>query len=129
MRVLFVLGLMLTLLLPGCGGESYSSGASHPELLGYRSFTVDKWAAAGQVERGEMVASYLALYPPAGMTRGQVTALLGKPTGYYDHDENFAYVVGPTAVKSPYAAGYLLVFLTDKTTEIVSRTIFVPDLF
>ena len=85
MRVQFSFGLMLIVLLGGCGGESFSSGgqSSHPELLGYRTFTVDKWAAAGQVERGEMVASYLALYPPAGMTRGQVTALLGKPTGYY----------------------------------------------
>lgn len=128
LRVFLISGWTLLLLCSGCGGGSGGTTNPHPELLGTRSFTIERWAAADQVARGEMVASFLALYPPAGMTRRELTALLGRPTGYYEDAENLAYVVGPTTIKSPYADGYLLVFVVDQVSGRVARVIFVPDL-
>lgn len=129
MRVFLIIGIAVSsLLYGGCGGGATGTSNPHPELLGTRSFTIERWAAADQVMRGELAASFLAIYPPAGMTRGEIVALLGRPTGYYEDAENLAYIVGPTTVKSPYADGYLMVFLFDRLSGRVTHVIFVPDL-
>ena len=95
--------------------------------LGDRPFSAPAWAAAGQEERGAMVASLLQQHKLQGKTPAEVRALLGEPTGYYNYDENAAYVVGPTTVKSTYARGYLLVFVVDKTTSRVEEVRFEPN--
>lgn len=132
MRVLSIIGLAALLLVGGCGGGAggASSGTTnpHPELLGTRSFTIERWTAADQLGRGEMVASFLALYPPEELTRTELVRLLGRPTGSYPVGENVAYVVGPASVKSPYAQGYLLIFATDSATGRVQRVFFVPEI-
>lgn len=129
MRVFLIIGLALTLLLcSGCGGGSSGTSNPHPELLGTRSFTIERWAEADQVRRGEMAASFIALYSPEGMTRGEIVALLGRATGVYPDGENLAYVVGPPTVKNPHADGYLMVFLVDPLNGRVTRVIFIPDL-
>ena len=74
-----------------------------------------------------MVASFLKAHPTVGHPKDEVISLLGTPTGYYDYDENLAYVVGPDTVASDYAKGFLLVFESDKNTGKIARVFFVPD--
>lgn len=73
-----------------------------------------------------MVASLLQQHQLQSRPSAEVRALLGAPTGYFDYDENVAYVVGPATVKSNYARGYLLVFIVDKSTSRVKEVRFEP---
>lgn len=66
--------------------------------------------------------------PPHELTGAQVRQLLGQPTGYADYDEDPAYLVGPSTVSSKYGNGYLLIFVTDKTTGRVLETRLVPEI-
>ncbi len=132
MRVFLIIGLALLLGAgSGCGGSAGAAAGTanpHPELLGTRSFTIERWTAADQVGRGEMVASFLALYPPEELTRTELFGLLGRPTGAYPAADTVAYLVGPASIKSPYADGYLLVFAIDAATQKVLRVYFVTEL-
>ncbi|MDY0961221.1 hypothetical protein [Massilia sp. CFBP9026] len=95
--------------------------------LGNRPFTPEAWATASQLMRAEMTASLLDQYDTSSFTRHDVVALLGPPTGYYDHDTNPAYFVGPTTVESMYGKGYLLVFQTNKYDGEVDSVFFFPE--
>lgn len=117
--------LLLATLASGCDSKSPEEKAS---TLGNQPFSVEEWASADQIGRGEMVASFLRVHPVTGKRKEYILKLLGNPTGYYDYDENLAYVVGPRDVKSDYAKGHLLVFETDKSTGAVARVMFVPDI-
>lgn len=101
----------LLFFLSGC---SRPTVAEQARMLGERAFTRQAWAAASQIERGEMLASFLTRHPANGLSAGQVRQLLGMPTGYADYDEDPAYVIGPPTVQSRYAKGYLLIFVTDR---------------
>jgi hypothetical protein len=110
---LFLMASLLSLVLAGCSGQSVEKQARQ---LGNREFTVQAWQGATQEERGEMLASLLDKHRLVGRPAKEAVALLGKPTAYYEYDENPAYVVGPGTVESESGDGYLLVFLTDKAT-------------
>ncbi len=97
-------------------------------MLGDREFTPQAWASASQVERGEMLASFLTKHPANQLSAEQVRQLLGAPTGYADYDEDPAYVVGPPTVDSEYGKGHLLIFVTDKSTGRVLTTRLVPEI-
>jgi len=97
------------------------------KILGTREFTVESWAAASQLERARMTASFLHQYDATDLDRSGIIKLLGRPTAYYNYDSNAAYIVGPTTVSSKYGDGYLLVFETDKDNGNVDRVFFVPD--
>lgn len=109
----------------GCGR---SPVAEQARMLGNQEFTQQAWASASQVERGAMLASFLNKYPAEQLTGERVRQLLGKPTGYADYDEDPAYVVGPATVSSKYGNGYLVIFVTDKTTGRVLETRLVPEI-
>lgn len=113
----------LMLLMFGCGR---SSVAEQARMLGNREFTQQAWASASQIDRGAMLASFLSKYPVNQLTAERVRQLLGRPTGYADYDEDPTYVVGPPTVRSDYGDGYLLIFVTDKTTGQVLETRLVP---
>lgn len=119
-----LIGFLLMLSLFGCGGKSVEQQA---RMLGSREFSAESWAAATQEARGEMVASLLAKHEPASLTAKEIIKLLGAPTGYYEYDEYPAYLVGPTSIESDHGKGYLLAFVTDKSTGKVARVIFVPE--
>lgn len=96
-------------------------------MLGRRDFAPDTWAKATQVERGEMLASFLAKHPVDQLTASEVRQLLGPTTGYADYDEDPAYVIGPSTVRSEYGKGYLLIFVTDKRGGKVVEARLVPE--
>jgi len=96
-------------------------------MLGDREFSPQAWAVASQIERGEMLASFLAKHPVDQLTATEVKQLLGPPTGYADYDEDPAYVLGPPTVQSEYGKGYLLIFVTDKRAGRVVKARLVPE--
>ncbi|MEH6434042.1 hypothetical protein [Massilia sp. DD77] len=124
MRSSIVLVLLL-LLAAACTREPVENQA---RALGDREFAPERWAVASTAEREHMVASFLAKHPPDRLTTQQVKQLLGEPTGYYDYDENLAYLIGPATVESQYGKERMLVFITDKRTGNVEEVELVPPL-
>lgn len=108
--------------LSGCG----PSLDEQARRLGHQPFSRQAWAVADQVKRGAMTASLIAQHPPVTQTAQGLRDLLGPPTGYFDYDENLAYVVGPTSIASKYAQGYLLVFMVDKASGKITSARFEP---
>ena len=116
---------MLTLLsLFGCSAASVTEQA---KLLGSQAFSQAGWQAATQEQRGAMVYSFLAQHDVKSLSSSEIRNLLGKPTGYYDYDENPAYFVGPTAVESSYGKGYLLAFVADKESGRIRGVKIIPE--
>ena len=115
----------LIFVMLGCDRSTVTEQA---QVLGKREFTQQAWGSASQVERGQMVSSFLAKYPVSQLTAEQVKDLLGPPTGYADYDEDPAYVVGPSTVGSEYGKGYLLIFVTDKRTGQVREARLEPEI-
>lgn len=114
--------VMLTLF--GCSSSSVTEQA---KLLGTKTFSKEVWASANQEQRGEMVYSFLSQHQPQSLSSSSVKELLGVPTGYYDHEENPAYLVGPSTVDSKYGKGYLLAFIADKATGKIMAVKIVPE--
>lgn len=114
---------MIAASLSGC----WNSIEDQARKLGAREFTVETWAAAPELQRGEMVASLLKQHKVTRLRRSDIERLLGASTGYFDYDTNLAYFVGPTTVESMYGKGYLLVFETDKNDGQVDRVFFLPE--
>ena len=125
MMRLLISTVCVACLMLGCGRTPVIEQA---RLLGNQEFTQQAWASASQVERGEMLAAFLAKYPVSELTAERVKQLLGMPTGYADYDEDPAYVIGPPTVESKYGKGYLLIFVTDKSTGRVLETRLVPEI-
>ena len=117
--------IFLMLVLVGCNRPTVAEQA---RMLGKREFTHQAWASASEVERGEMLASFLSKYPASQLTAEQVKQLLGAPTCYADYDEDPAYVVGPPTVESEYGKGYVLIFVTDRSTGRVREARLVPEI-
>jgi len=120
---LFIPACLLTLLC-ACGRPSLLEQA---RMLGDREYTPQAWATASQIERGEMLASFLSKNGGKQLTATEVERMLGAPTGYADYDEDPAYVLGPSTVQSEYTKGYLLVFITDKETGRVVDIRLIPE--
>jgi hypothetical protein len=114
----------LLLILFGCAGKSIEDQA---KMLGSREFTVESWATGTQEQRGEMVASLLAKHTATSLTAKQVIKLLGAPTSYYEYDEYPAYMIGPKSIESDYGKGYVLAFVTDKSTGKVVKVLLIPE--
>jgi len=74
-----------------------------------------------------MVFSFLSEHDPESLTSSSVKELLGRPTGYYDYEENPAYFVGSSSVESEYGKGYLLAFLAEKTSGKIVAVKIVPE--
>jgi hypothetical protein len=108
-------------------GCTSSSTVDQARALGNQTFSKATWAAASQERRGEMVASFLSQHAPSSLSANTVKELLGPPTGYYDYDENVAYFVGPQSVQSQYGKGYLLAFVTDKTSGKITSVKIIPE--
>lgn len=123
-RIALFWSVITAISLPGC---TSSSTIDQARLLGDKPFAAEIWASASQEQRGEMVASFLSLYPPGSLSSDKVKQLLGHPTGYYDYDENPAYLVGPSTVESQYGKGYLLAFVTDKTDGKITSIKIIPE--
>lgn len=108
-------------------GCTASSVVDQAKRLGDQPFSKEAWAEANQEQRGKMVASFLAQHAPDSLSADAVKQLLGPPTGYYDYDENPAYLVGPQSVQSQYGKGYLLVFVTDKASGKITSVKIIPE--
>lgn len=119
-----ICSLLAMVWLFGC---SSSSIVEQAKLLGTRHFTQDAWAKGNQEQRGEMVYSFLTQHDPVSLSSTDVKKLLGESTGYYDYDENPAYLVGPASVESEYGKGYLLAFVADKTSGKITTVKIVPQ--
>ena len=116
--------VLLVALLFACSREPITMQAKR---LGTEQFSKSAWAQADQLQRGSMVYSFLAQHPVESLTTTRVQTLLGKPTGYFDHDENPAYFVGPSSVDSLYGKGYLLAFITNKKSGQVVDIKLLPE--
>lgn len=116
--------LLLGLVLIGCGSEATPKYGR----LGDELFTAEAWKQAKQEERGAMVYSFMSQHKVIGMDAREVKELLGESTGYYDYDSNPAYLIGPQSVSSQYGKGYLLYFVTDKTTGKINSHGLIPPL-
>ncbi|WP_137173373.1 hypothetical protein [Massilia sp. HP4] len=123
MRIFAAL-VMTILCLQGCTQRSVEEQS---RAFGNDEFTPTAWAAADQLGRGRMLASFLRQHPVKELNADQVRALLGLSTGYADYDENLAYFVGPSTVESEYGKGYLLIFVTDKKTGRIQQLRLVPS--
>lgn len=121
-RNLIYLALLFS--LTACGEPDVVEQAKR---LGTEPFSPEKWAQADQAQRGTMVWSFLSSHDVKHLTAQQVTRLLGPSTGYYDYDENPAYLVGPRTVKSEYGQGYLLAFLADRQTGTINEIRLIPE--
>ncbi len=108
----------------GCSPPPVSEQA---KLLGAREFSKEAWATASQEKRGEMVYSFLSQHDLKSLTSGDVRTLLGTPTGYYDYNENPAYLVGSSSVESDYGKGYLLAFVADKSSGKIVGVKIIPE--
>ena len=97
-------------------------------ILGTEKFSSEKWKTSNQEQRALMVHDLLKNNNLLGKTRQDIIALLGKPTSYFDYDEFPAYVVGPKSITSEYAKGYVLAFITEKSTGLVKNYEIVPKL-
>lgn len=95
--------------------------------LGHNVFTKDAWAASGQQQRGTMLHSFLTQQAQRKVTAKEIERLLGPPTGYYDYDENLAYVVGPKSIQTEHAQGYLVVFFPDAQSGKIKDIRIVPS--
>ncbi|MCK9261997.1 MAG: hypothetical protein RBT39_17395 [Azoarcus sp.] len=116
--------LLTMISLFGCSPPAVTEQA---KLLGTRTFSREAWATASQEQRGEMVFSFLSEHDPESLTSSSVKELLGRPTGYYDYEENPAYFVGSSSVESEYGKGYLLAFLAEKTSGKIVAVKIVPE--
>lgn len=108
-------------------GCTSSSVVDQARLLGNQPFSKEAWATASQEQRGEMVASFLSQHTATSLSADAVKQLLGPLTGYYDYDENIAYFVGPQSVQSKFGKGYLLAFVTDKTSGKITSVKIIPE--
>ena len=108
----------------GCFSPSVTEQA---KLLRTKPFSQQSWAAGTQEQRGEMVYSFLSQHDTQSLSAGTVKQILGEPTGYYDYDENPAYVVGSSSVESEYGKGYLLAFVADKESREIKSIIIIPE--
>ncbi|GAB3388789.1 hypothetical protein GCM10027317_41300 [Massilia agri] len=124
MRYLATLLLLLSL----ASACTRTSVEEQVPVLGSREFTPEKWAATTTVERGQMLGSFFEQHPPGSLTAPEVKKLLGKPTGYYEYDENLAYFIGPPTVDSKYGKERMLVFITDKRNGGIDEIELVPPL-
>lgn len=97
------------------------------KLLGTKTYSKEAWAAANQEERGEMVFSFLSQHDHKSLTSSTIKELLGPPTGYYDFDENPAYLVGPSSVESKFGKGYVLAFIAEKNSGKIVEVRIVPE--
>lgn len=116
--------MLVILFLQGCMQRSVEEQS---RAFGNDEFTPTAWAAADQLGRGRMLASFLRQHPASELSADQVRALLGRSTGYADYDENPAYFVGPSNVESEYGKGYLLIFVADKKTGRIQQLRLVPS--
>ena len=116
--------LLVMISLFGCSPPPITEQA---RLLGTIGFSKEAWATASKEQRGEMVFSFLSLHEPNSLTSNNVKELLGIPTGYYDYEENPAYVVGPSSVESEYGKGYLLAFVAEKTSGKIIAVKIIPE--
>jgi len=116
--------VLAILCLQGCTQRSVEEQS---RAFGNDKFTPTAWAAADQLGRGRMLASFLRQHPVEELNADQVKALLGQSTGYADYDENLAYFVGPSNVESEYGKGHLLIFVTDKKTGRIQQLRLVPS--
>ncbi|TVO62699.1 hypothetical protein [Denitromonas ohlonensis] len=119
-----VFGMLAMVFLFGC---SSSSVVEEARLLGTKQFTPKAWAEGNREQRAEMVFSFLSQHTAASLSAVEVRQLLGEPTGYYDYDENPAYIVGPDSVESPYGKGYLLAFVADKSNGRITDVKIIPE--
>jgi hypothetical protein len=117
----------LPLILAGLLACSPPSVTEQAKSLGNDAFSQAAWKASSQAERGKMVASFLSQHDPQTLTANDVKELLGPPTGYYDHDENPAYMVGPDSIESVYGKGYLLAFIADKSSGRITSLKIIPE--
>ncbi|WP_137173984.1 hypothetical protein [Massilia sp. HP4] len=123
-RVILLLAIVGLLIL---AHDWWYSVERQARKLGSRQFSVQAWAQASQIQRGEMTASFLEQYDLSDFdSRKKVEALLGSQTAYFDYDSNVAYFVGPDTVQSMYGPGYLLVFEADKDDGKIERVFFFP---
>lgn len=74
-----------------------------------------------------MVFSFLSQHDLTSLTSNSVKKLLGTPTGYYDYEENPAYLIGPRSVESEYGNGYLLAFVAEKTSGKIIAAKIIPE--
>lgn len=116
--------VMTILCLQGCMQRSVEEQS---RAFGNDEFTPTAWAAADQLGRGRMLASFLRQHPVKELSADQIRALLGPSTGYADYDENLAYFVGPSNVESEYGKGHLLIFVMDKKTGRIQQLRLVPS--
>jgi hypothetical protein len=115
--------LMIMSILVAYSGRSVEE---QRRSFGNDEFTPAAWAAADQLARVRMLASFLRKHPAEELNTQQVKELLGKPTGYADYDENPAYFRGPSDVDSEYDRGHLLIFVSDKQTGRIQQLRLVP---
>jgi len=73
-----------------------------------------------------MVFSFLSQHDLKSLTSNSVKDLLGAPTGYYDYEEDPAYFVGSSSVESEYGKGYLLAFVSEKTSGKIIAVKIIP---
>lgn len=116
--------LSVSVVLTACSQDTVLDQANK---LGHRKFSPESWAAASQIERGQMTASFLRQYDPTSLNRRQIEKILGPSTGYYYYDNNPAYFVGPDTVSSIHGKGYLLAFDANKNDGQIERVRFVPE--
>jgi len=105
-----ILGTFVLVVLLGCS----PSVTEQAKLLGTNPFTKQAWSAAGKLERGEMVWSFLSQYDIKTLTRRRVIELLGQPVCYSGCDADPTYCIGPDTVRNVWGKGYLLVFISDR---------------
>jgi hypothetical protein len=122
MRLKLLSGLLILIGLAAC-----SQSPDNLKQLGTKPFSTDAWASANQVERGEMVYSFISGRKIEKMTANEVINELGEPTAYYEYDEFPAYRVGANTVESEYGKGYVLAFPIDRDSGLVRKWVLVPS--
>ncbi|WP_370260639.1 hypothetical protein [Limnobacter sp.] len=114
-------------ILMALGLVACSNPVENLKKLGTAPFTHEAWIRASQLERGEMVYSFLNHRDITVLSAADVYQLLGESTAYYEYDEVPAYLVGPNHVESEYGKGYLLAFPVDSHTGLVKKFVIHPQ--
>ncbi len=114
--------------LSGCFYQSLDSKIEKLKGFGLENFTQEKWISSTQEKRAGMIYSFFKKHDIKKMNADDIRATLGKQTGYYDYDEYPAYFIGSSSVESMYGKGYLIAFIIDSQSGLVSDIIIEPEI-
>ena len=129
MKISNFLAFIIILFITACTNSRGNFDIENLKVFGETPFEASEWQAANPETRGAMLYDLLSNYSFIGKKRKDVNDLLGNQTGYYEYDENPAYLVGKSTASNSNkkSENYLFVFITDHSTGMIQDYLLIPQ--